>query len=306
MSLTSALVLKRSGVSLFVLWTFFACGGRDNAEVYSNDGGLLTCGNGQLDPEEDCDGEAMGEIKTCADAMIPGATGSLRCAKNCTLDTSACRSPSSGTGGRGGSAGMMSNGGTTGLGGRTGRGGFGGTSFGGQNGGGTTGFGGRNNGGQGGTMGMGGRGRGRGNGGTPQAGGSPSAGGNAPTDAGVDSGPVVDAGPSCVGSADCGSGQVCCGTISGGQYTGFTCEANCGASDTVVDCSKPSDCGNGQVCCGAQQVNGGTRQYTSLSCQATCVQTQNEYVLCVANSDCSNGLTCQGSAFLPPQFRVCR
>ena len=57
MSLTRALVLKRSGVTLFTLWTFFACGGRDNAEIYSDDGGLLTCGNGSLDAEEICDGE---------------------------------------------------------------------------------------------------------------------------------------------------------------------------------------------------------------------------------------------------------
>jgi hypothetical protein len=298
MSLTRALVLKRSGVTLFALWTFFACGGRDNAEVYRADGGLVSCGNGQVDPpEEDCDGELMGEVKTCAEAMIPGATGRLRCAPNCTLDTSACRSPNPGTGGRGGQGGSMMNvggGGTTGIAGR---------GFGGQNVGGTMGIAGRNQGG-GGTMGMGGR-RGGGTGGAPQTGGRASTGGTPPTDAGADSGPVTDAGPACLGSDDCGSGQVCCGTISGGQYTGFSCQTNCGTNDTVVDCSRPSDCGNGQVCCGTLQTGQNTH-YTSISCQATCSQAQNEYVQCASNADCTNGLTCQGSQFLPAQFRVCR
>src|SRR5262245_20204236 len=228
MSLTRALVLKRSGVTLFALWTFFACGGRDNAEVYSADGGLLSCNNGQIDPEEECDGDLLPEGASCETATDGAATtGILKCAKNCSFDTSQCRRGGTGTGGGGGAAGMMNNGGTMGISGRgNGRGGLGGTSFGGQNGGGTMGVGGRNNGG-GGTMGMGtgGRGRGRGNGGTPQAGGRAATGGNQPTDAGLDSGATVDAGPPCAASGDCASGQVCCGTIAGGQYTGFGCQA---------------------------------------------------------------------------------
>ncbi len=307
MSLTRALVLKRSGVTLFALWTFFACGGRDNAEVYSADGGLLSCGNGQVDaPEEECDpsASALPDGADCASATEDAApNGTLKCAKNCTFDTSDCRRPgsSSGTGGLG-TAGMMNNGGMMGSSGRN-NGGFGGTSFGGQNGGGTMGMGGRNNGG---TMGMGTGGRGgrRGSGGSVQTGGRQGAGGS-PTDAGQDSGPITDAGLSCTGSGDCGSGRVCCGTIAGGQYTGFSCQASCGTGDTVVDCGKPSDCGSGQVCCGAQTVSGGTRQYTSLSCQPTC-NGQDEFVLCTSNANCSNGLTCQGSQYLPAPFRVCR
>src|SRR5689334_13381895 len=117
MSLSRALVLKRSGVSLFALWTFFACGGRDNAEVYSNDGGLLSCGNGQFDPpEEECDPTAgdLPEGATCASATDDAApNGTLACAKNCTFDVSGCRRPgvNPGTGGRG-TAGMMNVGGT--------------------------------------------------------------------------------------------------------------------------------------------------------------------------------------------------
>jgi hypothetical protein len=289
-------VLKRSGVTLFALWTFFACGGRDNAEVYSADGGLLSCGNGQLDPEEECDGEVMGDIKTCEDAMIPRATGTLRC-KNCTLDTSSCRTPT-GTGGRG-SGGMMSLGGGGSMGrGLGGRQNVGGTmGLGGRSQGGTMGFAGRSQGGNGGTMGLGGRGG--------RSGGGAGAGGSAPIDAGMDSGPIADAGPTCAGSSDCGSGQVCCGTIANGQYTGFTCQANCGTNNTVVDCSRPSDCTGGQVCCGMLQT-GQNVHYTSISCQATCGQAPNEFTQCTSDAQCTGGLTCQTSQYLPPPFRVCR
>jgi len=302
MSLRGAIVLKRSGLSLFALWTFFACGGRDNAEMYTDDGGLIlvNCGNGQLDIGEQCDGNQFGEVNTCEAATgRPG--GTLGC-KECRLDISNCTGVSSGNGGQQSMGGTTGTAATTGRGGRNGFGGFG--NFGGN--GGTMGFGG----GAGGTMGMGFGGRRGGRGGTPTFGGAPNGGapttggapaGGAPTGGTTASGGTPsDAGRYCARSSDCTGGQVCCGTITGGQYD-FACAASCGTTNTTVGCSKPSDCTGGQVCCGTRS----NAAYTSIQCAATCTG-QNETIQCATDADCTNGGTCQTSLYLPPPFTVCR
>src|SRR5689334_7261383 len=97
MSLRGAVVLKRSGLSQFALWTFFVCGGRDNAEMYADDGGLIleNCGDGKLDLGEQCDGTVFGPVRTCDAALSTPGGGTVSCypkgdPRQCTLDVSNC------------------------------------------------------------------------------------------------------------------------------------------------------------------------------------------------------------------------
>ncbi|MBO4351188.1 MAG: hypothetical protein J6A01_09625 [Proteobacteria bacterium] len=49
-----------------------------------------TCGNGDLDEGEACDGELIPETVSCADEKGEGATGEVTCSEACQLDYSAC------------------------------------------------------------------------------------------------------------------------------------------------------------------------------------------------------------------------
>lgn len=49
-----------------------------------------TCGNGELDEGEACDGELIPETVSCVDAKGEGATGDVACSDSCQLDYSAC------------------------------------------------------------------------------------------------------------------------------------------------------------------------------------------------------------------------
>ena len=49
------------------------------------------CGNGNVEPEEECDGNDFNG-KTCGD-VFAGLVGELRCSDKCTLDTSSCVAP---------------------------------------------------------------------------------------------------------------------------------------------------------------------------------------------------------------------
>lgn len=55
--------------------------------------GCTICGDGIRDPQEACDGEDLGGA-TCADAgFLPGFTGTVSCAADCTLDAALCEGP---------------------------------------------------------------------------------------------------------------------------------------------------------------------------------------------------------------------
>jgi hypothetical protein len=65
------------------------------------------CGDGFLDPGEDCEGVNLNS-KTCADIAGAGYTGSLSCTSGCTFSTSGCVAPVSSSGGGGGGGGGVS------------------------------------------------------------------------------------------------------------------------------------------------------------------------------------------------------
>lgn len=50
---------------------------------------IYVCGNGMLDPNEDCDQNAFG-YQNCQTVMGTGYAGTLKCHENCTFDTSSC------------------------------------------------------------------------------------------------------------------------------------------------------------------------------------------------------------------------
>jgi hypothetical protein len=68
------------------------------------------CGNGMLDPTEQCD-DAL--VPTCAEArMNANATGTVRCTQYCLVDMSQCSAPPAGAGGIVGMGAMTGAGGT--------------------------------------------------------------------------------------------------------------------------------------------------------------------------------------------------
>jgi hypothetical protein len=98
-------------------------GGEQNLAGEQNFGGSVTaaCGDGQIEPGEECDGNNFG-VATCA-SITDGAEplGFLLCAENCQIDTENCAS--AGTGGNFGTGGSFGTGGNFGAGG-FGTGGF--------------------------------------------------------------------------------------------------------------------------------------------------------------------------------------
>jgi len=56
-----------------------------------------SCGNGALDPEEECDGIDFGGSATCADINAGSATEPLLCTDSCTIDLSNCSGCGNGT-----------------------------------------------------------------------------------------------------------------------------------------------------------------------------------------------------------------
>ncbi|MBN2723439.1 MAG: hypothetical protein JXR95_05145 [Deltaproteobacteria bacterium] len=66
----------------------------DDSSSNNNNG---TCGNGTLDPGEDCDGDIIPETATCA-ILVSGTDGTVSCTAECTIDTSACTEPECGNG----------------------------------------------------------------------------------------------------------------------------------------------------------------------------------------------------------------
>ena len=70
-------------------------GYRDVDGIQSNgcETSIYQCGNGILDPDEECDNNAFGN-QNCQTALGPGYHGILKCHTDCSLDTSSCISPS--------------------------------------------------------------------------------------------------------------------------------------------------------------------------------------------------------------------
>jgi hypothetical protein len=63
------------------------------------------CGNGAIDPQEQCDGANLNG-ETCATATMNALpNGTLACSPTCTLDTTGCRGADAGAGGSGGTMG---------------------------------------------------------------------------------------------------------------------------------------------------------------------------------------------------------
>ncbi len=81
---------------------------------------LATCGNGKIDPGEDCDAVAPLAVTCSTATMGTKPVGLIRCSKTCVLDTSGCKS---GAGGATGTGGVTGRGGVTGTGGVVGAGG---------------------------------------------------------------------------------------------------------------------------------------------------------------------------------------
>jgi hypothetical protein len=84
--------------------------------------GPAVCGNGRVDPGEECD-PSVAPTLTCATATMGAKpVGLLRCTKACRFDTSSCSSGAggaTGTGGKTGTAGKTGTGGAIGSGGQT-------------------------------------------------------------------------------------------------------------------------------------------------------------------------------------------
>ncbi len=53
---------------------------------------IITCGNGQIDANEDCDSPTILGGATCESVMGDGYTGTLSCTRGCRFDTSDCKS----------------------------------------------------------------------------------------------------------------------------------------------------------------------------------------------------------------------
>jgi hypothetical protein len=79
-------------LSLFASLSLVLAACDDDEEKKSN-----PCGNGVLDPGEECDGTNLNQ-KTCADVVSNRPSGALACSATCTFDTSQCTAPQCGNG----------------------------------------------------------------------------------------------------------------------------------------------------------------------------------------------------------------
>ena len=80
-----------------------------------------SCGNGLVDPPEQCDGSNFNGESCATVSMYAAPNGVLRCTSSCTFDVSGCARL--GTGGTTGGGGFYGGGGRYGMGGFYGRGG---------------------------------------------------------------------------------------------------------------------------------------------------------------------------------------
>ena len=79
--------LTRIALALCLLLPAAACGDDDGDDNNNNNDNTTLCGNGTLDPNEECDGDLFGG-ETCEGLGYHG--GPLRCTESCTLELSYC------------------------------------------------------------------------------------------------------------------------------------------------------------------------------------------------------------------------
>lgn len=119
----------------------------------------------------------------------------------------------------------------------------------------------------------------------------------------------------CDGAA-CSPGAVCCYNPSSAQPPDHCGQhGQCGnipggGPFTEISCSSPADCPGGYCC--AEFMLGGNppqqfREYTAISCQASCDNPQAEIVVCdpTAANPCPFGGTCTASTLLGAGYYVC-
>jgi hypothetical protein len=236
--MNSASLLRLSGLFAVTASVFIACGGRIEADYATTDGGenatADTCGNGELDKGEQCDGTHLGGATCDSATMGAHPNGQLSCDK-CHLVTTGCSgSGPSGTGGATGTGGRSSGtGGGFGTGGRVGTGG---------------------------AMSAGGR---TGTGGTAAASSCTSSAdcrGREVCCGVITNGQYTfscattcartDVTAECHTASDCGRGETCCGTTNqtGATYTSIACAATCNANGERALCSSNTDCARGTTC----------------------------------------------------------
>ena len=234
----NSVLLRSAGLAAVTLSLFFGCGGRMEAEYeeVGDDGGPVSplCGNGKLDPGEQCDGNKLNGA-TCGSAtMNARPNGTLACSSRCVLDTRGCTGSGTGTGG-----------------------------------GPSNGTGGRGNGARPGTGGGVGTGGGIGTGGS--VGGATSSCTSTAdcrarqvccgTRTGMQyafacaatcgqNGIVAE----CSQASECGRGQVCCGTTNqtGAAYTSIACARTCNGNGERPLCASNQECPQGTTCRASQ------------------------------------------------------
>src|SRR5262249_15396873 len=83
--------VRTAGGAVLVAAAFAGCGGRNEAE-YADAGaesGGPNCGNGKIDPGEECDGNLLGGATCRSSTMNARPNGSVTC-KKCRIETGAC------------------------------------------------------------------------------------------------------------------------------------------------------------------------------------------------------------------------
>ena len=232
--MNSASLLRASGLFAATALLFIACGGKIEAD-YSDagvDGGK--CGNGRIDPGEECDGTRLGGATCSSATMNAHPSGQLSC-KQCQLVTTGCTggSGNNGTGGGNGTGGRGTGGGN-GTGGRPGTGG-----------------------------GVGTGGRVGGSGGMTSTTSCTSAAdcSGRQVCCGVRTGGQyvfscaatcarTDTTTECHTNSECGRREICCGTTNqtGTTYTSIACTATCTGNGERPMCKTNADCPNGMTC----------------------------------------------------------
>lgn len=221
----NSVLLRAAGLTALALSLFFGCGGRNEAEYADAgaDAGSALCGNGKIDPGEQCDGSHLNGANCSSATMNARPNGELACGSRCKFDTSGCRGAGAGgtgggpgTGGRGGSGGRF-----PGTGGGVGTGGsIGGASC-------TSSAGCRN--------------------GQVCCGTRTGLGYSFACAASCGQNGLVAA---CHQASDCGRNQVCCGTTdqTGAGYASIACARTCTGMGKYPLCASNQECSQGTMC----------------------------------------------------------
>jgi hypothetical protein len=83
------------------------------------------------------------------------------------------------------------------------------------------------------------------------------------------SGAGCSIGYECDGDEDCGGGECCATRGSAGEWVSFACESSCSGGALHVGCRSAANCPSGNVCCGTR-TGGIFDSYTDVECSETC------------------------------------